>query len=193
MARKSSKRKLAVRLPSGKYAWGGRAVPFSEIPKKEQARFRAVWGRKAAKVRQFKTATRAIVVKVSDSQGNQKNKGAQVFTTNRVAGASLRNAVLVTHAKQKRVSPEFTHGVWTATVKWPDDPRSESRKPYRTLVGTSKRELTLDRAQNFADYLIEIEGSGEKILKKTKKRGESGSGASGAAIVIQISLLAWKD
>lgn len=49
-ARPPVKRK-AARLPTGSYSWRGRAVPFSKLPKTEQARFRAVWSRKAAKTR----------------------------------------------------------------------------------------------------------------------------------------------
>ena len=39
----------AARLPSGKYAWRGRAVVFSKLPKREQSRFRSLWATKAAK------------------------------------------------------------------------------------------------------------------------------------------------
>lgn len=46
MARRTAKK--ASRLPSGSYAWRGRAVAFARLPKAERTRIRAGWGRKAA-------------------------------------------------------------------------------------------------------------------------------------------------
>jgi hypothetical protein len=48
--------KRAARLPSGKYAWKGRAVPFAKLPKAERSRFRSAWGRKGAKTRKKERA-----------------------------------------------------------------------------------------------------------------------------------------
>lgn len=50
------RKQRAARLPSGSYGWKGRAVPFSKLPKSEQARFRSGWATKAAKTRSTERA-----------------------------------------------------------------------------------------------------------------------------------------
>lgn len=49
----------AARLPQGGYAYRGRAVPFSALPKREQSRFRSIWARKAAETRAAPARKRA--------------------------------------------------------------------------------------------------------------------------------------
>jgi hypothetical protein len=48
MAKRQQK---ATRLPTGGYAWRGRAVSFSKLPAAERARFRACWAAKGADTR----------------------------------------------------------------------------------------------------------------------------------------------
>lgn len=50
MAKRRATKKTA-RLPSGKYAWRGRAVPFSRLPKAQQHAWRAHRAMKAAATR----------------------------------------------------------------------------------------------------------------------------------------------
>lgn len=53
-------RAKATRLPSGNYAWRGRAVAFSQLPGAERHRFRSSWARKgAATVRREQAPIRA--------------------------------------------------------------------------------------------------------------------------------------
>lgn len=77
MARKPARK--AARLPSGKYAHRGRAVPFSKLPKSEQARFRSVWASKAA------TTVKRSAARPVKGGGGQRRPGANARTTERRA------------------------------------------------------------------------------------------------------------
>lgn len=77
MARKRSHsgRGKAARLPTGRYAYRGRAVPFGKLPKKEQARFRSLWATKASKTR----ATEREIKARAPGKGKDRTKAREWF------------------------------------------------------------------------------------------------------------------
>ena len=188
-----TKKPRVVRLASGKYSWRGRAVSFSKLPKASQKALRSKWAKKGATVRKILKATGGATpsrVKVT----NAERGDARVYdiTLNKQRGESNKAALEILRKTQQNDRPDMTHCVLSATVKWPDDERSEKRKPYRTNVGTPPRRISLDTFKNFWEALDEVEAAGAAYLRRFNKDGTPGSGAQGKAIIAAVSMLAWK-
>lgn len=180
----------AARLPSGKYAWRGRAVPFGKLPKKEQNRFRSLWAKKAQKTaargrvlkrKQAKAAKEGIVVTF---RGRQKLRNGEVipaaFIADKLPGQTVKDVVeAIREAARLQVSDD-AEGSWIAAVDWPDDDRSEPSEPYQTIASLPVQELDDDTLGKAESYFDEIEEDGTLLLDRQK------SGARGTADIKTI-------
>ena len=192
---KQAKNPRVARLPSGKYSWRGRAISFSKLPKATKHKLRVKWAKKGATVSKILKKTNipdATSPRVKIRRAELKDAWVYDISVNKNDGESNRAALELLWTAQRNDRPFLTFCILSAMVKWPDDERSEKRKPYRTGVGTPPKRIGREVFKNFWEALDEVEAAGSAYLKRFKKDGTPGSGARGKAVVTMVSMLAWK-
>ncbi len=189
---KTRKPRKATRLPSGKYAWRGRAVSFSKLPKKERSRFRSLRAAKAGKTRK-RAATlkrkQAIAAKsgiIVAFRVKHKTRSGEVipavFMADKLPGMTNRMVIEAIRAEARKKVTKDARGSWIANADWPDDERSEPSRPYNTIVALPIQTLDGNILGDAEDYMDEVEEDGSLFLDRQK------SGAKGTA---EIKTIEW--
>ena len=149
----------AVRLPVGKYAYRGRAVPFAKLPKREKARFRSVWARKgrATKKRAVKAAPKVKAFERRKLRGEMKRRGLRVFAAERGEGVKLKDAVSAVYDLARDEFPHASRGSWLAVYEWPDDERSTRGRTWQSRVSRPFTDKLPSGARYARDWFEEVE------------------------------------
>lgn len=168
-----SKPALARRLPSGAFAYRGKARAFSDLPKREQSRFRSVWASKAA--RTTRAARAAPLVEPAGAVKWIKPKNEHV--KGKIPSLRIRKGEdpgkaidrLTREQKTQRMAP-------VVTLRWADGTRT---KASIALTGNNA-----DNRKAARDWIRQIQSSGGENL-----RGDKGSKGKGKPKVESVALV----
>lgn len=192
-ARKTRKSQ-AVRLPQGKYAWGGRAVSFARLPKKERARFRSVWAQKGAyrgKVERkakalFGTKGKAnkppVRTEWRDGEGDEGwARFPAVYAVDWYdhvdrGTLTLGDVIRATESRARREGA--VNGAFYAKLYWKDE---EPENRY-SFVSLARGDVGEKLSSMMADFLGEVEED-PAVLDRSK------SGRSGTARVVEVGMV----
>lgn len=177
-------RARATRLPSGSYAWRGRAVSFSRLPQAERHRLRSVWSRRATVTLRRRSSVGVIKVTERPPLPGDRRKGLRFFGANVPRDASIGDARRIVDAVRRHVEAVRLHaekasrpkrGSWVCTIEWPDDPRTRRGKPHATVASRKYRDIATVKGRdqatsNAKDYFSEVMEAPE-ILSGEKSRG----------------------
>jgi hypothetical protein len=184
-----------MRLPKGGYAWRGRVVSFSKLPKGEKHRFRSAWSRKAAATvrREIKSMARIpprragihTFFREAGGEDGDSDRGyagfPAVVAVNWVPLVEQGRATLedVTSAIEARARREGSKaGAFYAKLFWKD----ETEDDRYSFVSLAKGDVGAALAEQMALFLGEVEEDPDTLDR-------SKSGRTGKAIVVEVGLI----
>ncbi len=185
----SPKRRRSVRLPQGGYAWGGRAVRFSKLPKREKFRWRQIWGRKARKTwlsHRAEILADIAAAEVPLPRGEHRIKGMRAFAADAVEHRSVREHIEVVADLGFERHPDAGRGYWMVTYEWPDDDRSDPGEPFQSNVGyswESNPKRGVNRAKDYFEEVLEAPQTLGRLGPEHPSRGR------GRAVLRRVHLV----
>jgi len=182
VARKHPSKRAAAarRLPTGRYAYRGKAVPFSKLPKRERARFHSKWSAKAAVSARRATRIASEAPLVVGAIRGERWSG---WHGDVPAGTTVKRFA----GEVAKAAAGTSQGAWFARLRWEPDVPGE--RPRETVVSLGlRRDWQSMKDREFLPWLQAGQNAGRQGAAAMNLNRDK-SGGKGKPKIVEIGLL----